>query len=155
MTHKSLKYLLPGPLRKSLLTHAWEKNLFFRKKSFPGLSSPFFCLFSCLLLFFSFLLILPQFCSFYMSLFFLATKKTHYIATAHQIPSPETWATLASHPVRITHHSGQIEATLTSRVRIHEQLGIQSSNMMWPGPLLSFSFYHTPDSGFTSCLLLK
>lgn len=84
---------------KSLLTPAWENN------PFSGTNLPWF-IFSFLLslplcapLFFSFFLILPQFCaSCYISLFLLARKETHWIALAHRIPSPESGATLASHP---------------------------------------------------------
>lgn len=142
---QSLTNLLPGPLRQSLLTLAWENNLFSGTEIFPGVSFFLLPLFLSVL-FCSFLFILPQFCSSSMFLYFFLLQKRHCYSTSKYYLLQLDLPSLHSFLLRITHHSSQNEPLFSDRVRTHEQIGIQSSKIMWPESLIVFIIDLTPAS---------
>lgn len=145
----SLKYLLSGPFRKSLLM-LLEKIILFQEQTFPDVSFPFFCLFPSLSSSFLLLFILPQLhSSFIFFNFFLQQNRLlHCFGTLNTISWNLSYFSLLSSFLDST-----ITVTKTSRPigSACEQIGIQSSKIMRPGPLISlflFLFFSNPHPGY-------
>lgn len=135
----SLKYLLSGPLRKSLLT-LLEKIILFQEQTFPDVSSPFFCLFPSLSSSFLLLLILPQlYSSFIFFNFFLQQKRLlHCFSPLNTISWNLSHLSLLSSFLDSTITVTKMSRPIGSAC---EQIGIQSSKIMRSGPLISLFFF--------------